>query len=132
MSLDRRCADRRDGARRVQGLSNTALAAHSVEPAAPIGVDLGAYELALTFPDASTWPVTGRPAGFPTAARGLSTSERITSVRSGISCSTRGDAHIGGFRIGTPEGRRLRALAGPLDIPPLERSPPDHVLTRTF
>jgi len=42
------------------------------------------------------------------------------------------DAHIGRFGSGTPEGRRLRALAAALDIPPLEPIPGDHVLTRTF
>jgi len=42
------------------------------------------------------------------------------------------DAHLGGFGSGTPEGRRLRALAAALDIPPLEPIPSDHVLTRTF
>jgi hypothetical protein len=32
----------------------------------------------------------------------------------------------------TPEARRLQLLAAPLDIPPLEILPEDHVLTRTF
>ena len=32
----------------------------------------------------------------------------------------------------TPEGRRLQTIARPLDIPPLEPVPADHVLTRTF
>jgi hypothetical protein len=32
----------------------------------------------------------------------------------------------------SPEGRRLQALAAPLDIPPLEPIPKDHVLTRAF
>ena len=42
------------------------------------------------------------------------------------------DANIGGFGSATPEGRKLQALARPLDIPPLEPIPQDHVLTRTF
>uniref|UniRef100_UPI0039E3883C DUF4159 domain-containing protein n=1 Tax=Phaeovulum sp. TaxID=2934796 RepID=UPI0039E3883C len=37
-----------------------------------------------------------------------------------------------GFGAATETGRRLQALAAPLDIPPLEPIPPDHVLTRTF
>ncbi len=32
----------------------------------------------------------------------------------------------------TPEARKLQELAAPLDIPPLELLPADHVLTRSF
>ena len=42
------------------------------------------------------------------------------------------DGDMAGFGSATPEGRRLQALAAPLDIPPLAPIPPDHVLTRTF
>jgi hypothetical protein len=42
------------------------------------------------------------------------------------------DADFAGFGAATPEGRRLQALAAPLDIPPLEPIPRDHVLTRAF
>ena len=42
------------------------------------------------------------------------------------------DADIAGFGAATPEGRKLQQLAAPLDIPPLEPVPEDHVLTRTF
>ena len=42
------------------------------------------------------------------------------------------DADIGGFGSGTAAGRKLQQLARPLDIPPLEPIPDDHVLTRTF
>jgi hypothetical protein len=42
------------------------------------------------------------------------------------------DSDIGGFGTATPNGRRLRELAAPLDIPPLEPVPEDHVLTRAF
>jgi hypothetical protein len=42
------------------------------------------------------------------------------------------DADMGGFGSSTPEGRMLQAIARPLDIPPLEPIPRDHVLTRTF
>ena len=43
------------------------------------------------------------------------------------------DADVAGFGSGsTAEGARLRRLARPLDIPPLEPVPGDHVLTRTF
>jgi hypothetical protein len=111
----------------LQGLSNTLWQRTSVEPATPIGVDLERDELSF-FP-MLYWPVTvDQPLPSPAAYRRLN-----DYLRSGgmIVFDTR-DAHIGGFGSGTPEGRRLRALAAPLDIPPLEPIPPDHVLTRTF
>ncbi len=42
------------------------------------------------------------------------------------------DADIASFGTSSPNGRKLQALAAPLDIPPLEPLPQDHVLTRTF
>ena len=111
----------------LQGLSNTLWQRTSVEPAPPIGVDLEQDELAF-FP-LLYWPVTAdQPLPSSAAYRRLN-----DYLRSGgmIVFDTR-DAHIGGFGSGTPEGRRLRALAAPLDIPPLEPIPPDHIVTRTF
>jgi hypothetical protein len=111
----------------LQGLSNTLYQRTSVEPAPPIGVDLERDELAF-FP-MLYWPVRAdQPLPSAEAYRRLN-----DYLRSGgmIVFDTR-DAHIGGFGSGTPEGRRLRALAAPLDIPPLEPIPQDHVLTRTF
>ncbi|WP_416914562.1 MAG: DUF4159 domain-containing protein [Roseicyclus sp.] len=111
----------------LQGLSNTLFQRTSVEPSAPIGVDLERDELAF-FP-MLYWPVTAeQPLPSAAAYRRLN-----DYLRSGgmIVFDTR-DAHVGGFGSGTPEGRRLRALAAALDIPPLEPVPPDHILTRTF
>jgi hypothetical protein len=42
------------------------------------------------------------------------------------------DADIAGYGAASPNGRKLQELAAPLDIPPLEPVPSDHVLTRTF
>jgi hypothetical protein len=42
------------------------------------------------------------------------------------------DADSARFGSGSPEGQRLQAIARSLDIPGIERIPPDHVLTRTF
>jgi hypothetical protein len=111
----------------LQGLTNTLWSRTSVEPAPPIGVNLETDELAF-FP-MLYWPVTAdQPMPSTDAYRRLN-----DYLRSGgmIVFDTR-DANIGGFGSGTPEGRRLRLLAAPLDIPPLEPIPPDHVLTRTF
>lgn len=111
----------------LQGLSNTLWQRTTVEPAPPIGVDLETDELAF-FP-MLYWPVSPeQPLPSAEAYARLN-----TYLRSGgmIVFDTR-DADIGGFGTATPAGRRLRQLAGPLDIPPLEPIPPDHVLTRTF
>ncbi|MEM7721488.1 MAG: DUF4159 domain-containing protein [Pseudomonadota bacterium] len=109
------------------GLGNTLFQRTSVEPAPPIGVNLETDELSF-FP-MIYWPVSAtQTLPSPEAYARLN-----AYLRSGgmIVFDTR-DAHIGGFGSGTPEGRRLRTLAAPLDIPPLEPIPPDHVLTRTF
>ncbi len=111
----------------LQGLSNTLYQRTSVEPAPPIGVDLEQDELAF-FP-MIYWPVTPDQA-IPSA----NAYRRLNDYLRGggmIVFDTR-DAHVGRFGSGTPEGRRLQVIAAPLDIPPLEPIPADHVLTRTF
>ena len=42
------------------------------------------------------------------------------------------DGDISGYGTASPNGRKLQQLARPLDIPPIEPVPSDHVLTRTF
>ncbi|MFP4451655.1 MAG: DUF4159 domain-containing protein, partial [Rhodosalinus sp.] len=42
------------------------------------------------------------------------------------------DADVARYGAASPNGRKLQQLARPLDIPPLEPVPEDHVLTRTF
>ncbi|MBF9048882.1 DUF4159 domain-containing protein [Roseobacter sp. HKCCD9010] len=111
----------------LQGLSNTLWQRTSVEPAPPIGVNLETDELAF-FP-MLYWPISpDQPLPSAEAYARLN-----TYLRSGgmIVFDTR-DADLGGFGAATPTGRRLRQLAAPLDIPPLEPIPSDHVLTRTF
>ncbi|CAN0437105.1 unnamed protein product [Laminaria digitata] len=75
------------------------------------------------------WPIT---ASQPTPSR-EAYAKLNTYLRTGgmIVFDTR-DADIAGFGAATPEGRKLQQLAAPLDIPPLEPVPEDHVLTRTF
>jgi hypothetical protein len=111
----------------LQGLSTTLFQRTSVEPAPPIGVDLELDELAF-FP-MIYWPITPDQE-IPSAAA----YRRLNDYLRGggmIVFDTR-DAHVGRFGSGTPEGRRLQLIAAPLDIPPLEPIPDDHVLTRTF
>ena len=109
------------------GLSQTLTFRTSVEPAAPVGVNLELDELAF-FP-ILYWPITpDQPRPSSEAYAKLN-----AYLRSGglILFDTR-DADIARFGAASPNGRKLRDLAAPLDIPPLEPLPQDHVLTRTF
>lgn len=111
----------------LRGLSDTLFYRTSIEPGAPMGVDLETDELAF-FP-LLYWPITpDQPTPSQEAYAKLN-----RYLRSGgmILFDTR-DADISGYGSGTPNGRKLQQLAAALDIPPLEPVPTDHVLTRTF
>ncbi len=109
------------------GLGRTLFSRTSVEPGAPIGVDLEADE--LTFFPFLYWPITEESA-IPSDAA-YSKLNRYLRGGGMIMFDTR-DAELAGLTRTTPEARRLQAIARPLDIPPLEPVPEDHVLTRTF
>lgn len=111
----------------LSGLSDTLFRRTSIEPAAPLAVNLETDELAF-FPFLY-WPVSpNQPQPSEAAYAKLNRYLRTGGM---ILFDTR-DADIGGFGAATPEGRKLQELARPLDIPPLEPIPQDHVLTRTF
>ncbi|HAC48060.1 MAG TPA: LytTR family transcriptional regulator, partial [Sulfitobacter sp.] len=111
----------------LTGLSDTLYFRTTVEPALPTGVDLEQDELAF-FP-ILYWPVTPDQPQPSTEAYG----KLNDYLRSGglILFDTR-DADIASYGAASPNGRKLQELAAPLDIPPLEPLPGDHVLTRTF
>ena len=78
---------------------------------------------------AMNWPVTpDQPIPSPEAYARLNRYLRTGGM---ILFDTR-DADVSGFGAASPEGRRLQVLTAPLDIPPLEPVPSDHVLTRSF
>ncbi len=111
----------------LQGLSDRLAERTSIEPLAPMGVDIETDELAF-FPFLY-WPIApGQPLPSPRAY------DRLNAyLRSGgmILFDTRdGDISAGG--AATPEADTLRALAQGLDIPPLDVIPQDHILTRSF
>ncbi|WP_417248420.1 DUF4159 domain-containing protein [Celeribacter sp.] len=109
------------------GLSRILAQRTSVEPVAPVGVDLEADELGF-FP-LLYWPVSvDQPTPSAEAYTRLNAYLRTGGT---ILFDTR-DADISGFGRTTPTGVKLQELAAPLDIPPLEPIPADHVLTRTF
>ena len=111
----------------LTGLSDMLFFRTSVEPAPPTGVDLETDELAF-FP-ILYWPIT------PEQVRPSSEAYAKLNayLRSGglILFDTR-DADVARFGASSPNGRKLQDIAAPLDIPPLEPLPDDHVLTRTF
>ena len=109
------------------GLSRTLYARTSIEPGPPIGVDIESDE--LTFFPFLYWPITeNSPIPSDAAYARLNRYLRGGGM---IMFDTR-DAELAGLTRTTPEARRLQAIARPLDIPPLEPIPEDHVLTRTF
>ncbi len=111
----------------LAGLSETLFFRTSVEPSEPIGVDLEMDELAV-YPFLY-WPVTPeQPIPSQEAYAKLNAYLRTGGM---ILFDTR-DANVAGFGASSPNGQMLQRLAQPLDIPPLEPIPEDHVLTRTF
>ncbi|SIS53874.1 N-terminal double-transmembrane domain-containing protein [Roseivivax lentus] len=111
----------------LRGLSDTLYFRTSVEPGAPVGVNLEEDELAF-FPFLY-WPVTPDQA-TPSPAAYAKLNEYLRA--GGMILFDTRDSDIARFGAGAPNGRKLQALAAPLDIPPLEPVPDDHVLTRTF
>ncbi|MCY1126854.1 DUF4159 domain-containing protein [Frigidibacter sp. RF13] len=109
------------------GLSSILTQRTSVEPGAPLAVDLERDDLAVfTF---LYWPISlNQPAPSVEAYRKLN---RFLQTGGMILFDTR-DADVSGGGGQTPEGRRLQELAALLDVPPLEVLPKDHVLTRSF
>lgn len=111
----------------LQGLSNTLYFRTSVEPAAPAGVDLERDELAF-FP-LLYWPIT--PDQPRPSAEAYAKLNAYLQAGGMVLFDTR-DADITASGATSPNARKLQQLARPLDIPPLEPLPEDHVLTRTF
>lgn len=111
----------------MRGLSDTLFFRTSIEPAQPTAVNLETDELAF-FP-ILYWPVTpDQPR--PSSEAYVKLNDYLRS--GGLILFDTRDADISNFGAASPNGRKLQDLAAPLDIPPLEPLPSDHVLTRTF
>ena len=111
----------------LRGLSETLFFRTSVEPAEPMAVNLETDEIGF-FPFLY-WPIT--PDQPTPSAEAYDRLNRYLRSGGMILFDTR-DADVAGFGASSPNGRKLQHLAAPLDIPPLEPIPEDHVLTRTF
>ena len=108
----------------LTGLGDILFARTSIEPDAPIGVDIERDELAF-FPFLY-WPVTtSQP--LPSAAAYARLNDYLRT--GGMILFDTRDGDTPG---NSPEAQALQRLAAGLDIPPLEQIPGDHVLTRTF
>ncbi|MEM8591008.1 MAG: DUF4159 domain-containing protein [Pseudomonadota bacterium] len=111
----------------LRGISRTLFQRTSVEPEEPIAVNIETDELAF-FPFLY-WPIaTSQPAPSAEAYARLNRYLRGGGL---ILFDTR-DGDTARFGATSPEARKLQQLAAPLDIPPLEPIPSDHVLTRAF
>ncbi|WP_353620388.1 DUF4159 domain-containing protein [Paracoccus aerodenitrificans] len=109
----------------LTGLSLTLTSRTTVEPTEPVAVDLETADLSLL--SFLYWPV-GPDQAIPSADAYL----RLNRFLRGggmILFDTR-DADLAG--TGPDGSDDLRRLAGPLDMPPLQLVPEDHVLTRSF
>uniref|UniRef100_UPI004047443A DUF4159 domain-containing protein n=1 Tax=Yoonia sp. TaxID=2212373 RepID=UPI004047443A len=111
----------------LAGVSRTVFRRTSIEPAAPVAVNIETDELAF-FPFIY-WPITPDQA-LPSRAA-YAKLNRYLRGGGMIMFDTR-DADTARFGSGSPEGRKLQAIARGLDIPALEPIPADHVLTRAF
>ncbi|MFD2174691.1 DUF4159 domain-containing protein [Rhodobacter lacus] len=111
----------------LDGLTRVLTRRTTVEPSPPMAIDLLRDDLALF--TLIYWPVT-ESAPMP-SPEGYAKLNRFLRGGGLILFDTR-DADLAGLGTATGAGQRLQALAAPLDIPPLEPLPADHVLTRTF
>ena len=111
----------------LDGLSQTLFARTSVEPAAPVGLDL--ERDTLTFYPLLYWPMTAdQPTPSSKAYRKIN-----GFLKSGgmIVFDTR-DGDIAGFGTSSPNALKLQKITYGIDIRALEPMPQDHVLTRAF
>ncbi|WP_028913910.1 DUF4159 domain-containing protein [Pseudorhodobacter ferrugineus] len=110
----------------LRGLGQRLFERTTIEPEDPLSVNLETDEL-LFFPFLY-WPITTDQPG-PSAAA-YAKLNRYLRTGGMILFDTRDGDVAGGAQ--TPQSRKLQLLAAPLDIPPLEILPEDHVLTRSF
>ncbi|MCH2078543.1 MAG: DUF4159 domain-containing protein [Rhodobacteraceae bacterium] len=111
----------------LRGISRTLFQRTSVEPAEPLGVNIETDELAF-FPFLY-WPITAEQT--PLSAEAYARLNRYLRGGGMILFDTR-DGDTARYGTTSAASRRLQQIAAPLDIPPLEPIPDDHVLTRAF
>jgi hypothetical protein len=112
----------------LEGLSQFLTYRTTLEPRAPVGLDLAKDE--LSFYPIIYWPVSAT-APMPSAA---AISRIDAYMRNGgtVLFDTRDQYSSLDDGGSSPNGQRLQAILANIDIPPLEPTPEDHVLTRSF
>ncbi len=113
----------------LDGLSQFMTYRTTLEPGAPVGVDITKDE--LSFYPIIYWPVSAT-APMPSAA---AISRIDAYMRSGgtVLFDTRDQfSSLDGSGGTSPNGERLQQILANIDIPPLEPTPNDHVLARSF
>lgn len=115
----------------LTGVSNALNARTSVEPGAPLGIDLDQHDITLL--PFIYWPVTPN---FPTLSpKARAKLARYMSTGGMILFDTRdGDraAALAPLGQATPEAAALRRILEGAPVPPLAPLPLDHVLTRSY
>ena len=107
------------------GLSQILTERTTVEPTEPVAIDLERADLSLM--SFLYWPI-GPDQPIPSAEAYLQLNRYLRG--GGMILFDTRDADIAG--TGPDGSGDLRRLAGPLDMPPLQLVPQDHVLTRSF
>lgn len=113
----------------LDGLSQFMSYRTTLEPGAPVGVDISKDE--LSFYPIIYWPVSAT-APMPSAA---AISRIDAYMRNGgtVLFDTRDQfSNLDDNGAPSPNGERLQAILANIDIPPLEPTPTDHVLARSF
>jgi len=112
----------------LEGLSQFLTYRTTLEPGAPVGLDITKDE--LSFYPIIYWPISATaPMPSPAAISRIDAYMRnggtvLFDTRDQYSSLDGGGT--------TPNGERLQAILANIDIPPLEPTPTDHVLTRSF
>ncbi|MCC5977213.1 MAG: DUF4159 domain-containing protein [Salinarimonas sp.] len=113
----------------LDGLSRALAARTSLEPGAPVGVDIETDELAffpiLYWPIVPNAPMPSREAMQRIDAYMKNGGMLVLDTRDASTNWRPGSAR-------SPEADYLRRLLADVDVPPLEPMPADHVLTKTF
>ncbi len=114
----------------LNGLTDVLLARTSIEPAAPMGVDIERDEIVF-FP-LLYWPVLAdaKPPSEQAIAKIDTFMKNGGTIFFDTQDSQSGLAAITGDA--SPATQALRRILASLDIPPLEPVPPEHVLTKAF
>jgi hypothetical protein len=115
--------------RGLQGLSEFLTWRTTLEPGAPVGLDISKDE--LSFYPIIYWPISAT-APMPSSAA-ISRIDAYMRAGGTVLFDTRDQFTSLGNGGGTSaNGERLQAILANIDIPPLEPTPEDHVLTRSF